>query len=271
MTTCWNIGLPSCPRRRATRTRATSSNSSATPATRTCGPRRDRASASSRRLGAGFGADDSYQTGRLIEWNESRCLAPKCHLSLPIRGGTAFGGSPSLQQSFRLGGPGELSALQRGELRGTDFGLHAPRPRLARHRPRLVARHDALRRRRLRGGRHVDAGRRGDLDETRLGASCSWAATRLFGPVTASFGFRRAPATMQRSSASAARCAAAGADRVSRSCPRACRGSGEPGEQPSASRALDTMTGINPPRAPWLSPDTLKRLWMSAMTGRSAR
>jgi len=66
-----------------------------------------------------LGATDSYQTA-LFEWNQSYPYG-RALLLLDLAGGTAFGSDPPPQQTFRLGGPGALSGLQSGALRGDDF------------------------------------------------------------------------------------------------------------------------------------------------------
>lgn len=67
-----------------------------------------------------LGATDAYESA-LFEWNESAVLARNALVFADFAGGTSFGGGTPAQQAFRLGGPGQLSGLQRGELRGTDF------------------------------------------------------------------------------------------------------------------------------------------------------
>jgi len=68
----------------------------------------------------GLGAERAYQTA-LFEWNQSAVWRRDVLAFAELSGGTAFGSAPPAQQTFRLGGPGAMSALQRGELRGTDF------------------------------------------------------------------------------------------------------------------------------------------------------
>lgn len=68
----------------------------------------------------GLGAEQSYQTA-LFEWNQSAVWRESALAFIDVAGGTAFGSIPPAQQYFRLGGPGAMSALQRGQLRGTDF------------------------------------------------------------------------------------------------------------------------------------------------------
>jgi NTE family protein len=68
----------------------------------------------------GLGAEASYQTA-LFEWNQSAVWRKNVLAFLELSGGTSFGSEPPAQEWFRLGGPGAMSALQRGELRGTDF------------------------------------------------------------------------------------------------------------------------------------------------------
>jgi len=68
-----------------------------------------------------LGAESSYQTA-LFEWNQSAVWRRNLLAFVELSGGTSFGSDPPAQQTFRLGGPGAMSALQRGELRGTDFG-----------------------------------------------------------------------------------------------------------------------------------------------------
>ena len=67
-----------------------------------------------------LGADRSYQTA-LFEWNQSAVWRRNLLAFLELSGGTSFGSDPPAQEWFRLGGPGAMSALQRGELRGSDF------------------------------------------------------------------------------------------------------------------------------------------------------
>jgi len=68
----------------------------------------------------GLGAETSYQTA-LLEWNQSAVWWNNVLAFLELSGGSSFGSEPPAQEWFRLGGPGAMSALQRGELRGTDF------------------------------------------------------------------------------------------------------------------------------------------------------
>ena len=67
-----------------------------------------------------LGAERSYQTA-LFEWNQSAVWRRNLLAFLELSGGTSFGSDPPAQEWFRLGGPGAMSALQRGELRGSDF------------------------------------------------------------------------------------------------------------------------------------------------------
>jgi NTE family protein len=67
-----------------------------------------------------LGATDSYQTA-LLEWNQSAVFKTNALVFYDLAGGTAFGSVPAAQQTFRLGGPGAMTSLERGELRGNDF------------------------------------------------------------------------------------------------------------------------------------------------------
>jgi NTE family protein len=67
-----------------------------------------------------LGAEQPYQTA-LFEWNQSAVWRRNVLVFGELSGGTAFGSDPPAQEWFRLGGPGAMSALQRGELRGSDF------------------------------------------------------------------------------------------------------------------------------------------------------
>jgi len=71
------------------------------------------------RAESALGADGAYET-LLVEWNESIPLG-RALLLLDLAGGSALGSSPPPQQYFRLGGPGALSGLEYGALRGEDF------------------------------------------------------------------------------------------------------------------------------------------------------
>jgi NTE family protein len=68
----------------------------------------------------GLGAEDSYESA-LFEWNQSAVFRSNALVFFDLAGGTAFGSTPPVQQVFRLGGPGAMTGLQRGQLRGTDF------------------------------------------------------------------------------------------------------------------------------------------------------
>jgi NTE family protein len=68
----------------------------------------------------GLGATDSYQSA-LFEWNKSAVFGPNALLFVDFAGGSAFGSKAPAQQAFRLGGPGALTGLERGRLRGADF------------------------------------------------------------------------------------------------------------------------------------------------------
>ena len=135
-----------------------------------------------------LGATDAYETA-LIEWNESGVWRRNALFFADFAGGTAFGGSPALQQSFRLGGPGQLSALQRGELRGTDFVY--TRLGFGWRVPGL----DSLLGMTLFAGAAFEAGAMWtrvlgeDPDDTRLGGQLFLGGNTPFGPVTGSFGF----------------------------------------------------------------------------------
>lgn len=136
----------------------------------------------------GLGATDAYETV-LIEWNESGVWRRDALVFADFAGGTAFGGVPATQQSFRLGGPGQLSALQRGELRGTDF-LYT-RLGLGWRVPGL----DSLLGMTLFAGAAFEAGAMwtraagGDPDEAHIGGQLFLGGNTPFGPVTGSFGF----------------------------------------------------------------------------------
>jgi NTE family protein len=71
------------------------------------------------RAESALGAADAYET-LLVEWNESIPLG-RALLLLDLAGGSALGSTPPPQQYFRLGGPGALSGLEYGALRGEDF------------------------------------------------------------------------------------------------------------------------------------------------------
>jgi NTE family protein len=66
-----------------------------------------------------LGAWHSYGQA-LFEWNESQPFG-RALLFVDLAGGATFKGFSPPQQAFRLGGPGALSGLQSGELRGEDF------------------------------------------------------------------------------------------------------------------------------------------------------
>jgi NTE family protein len=68
----------------------------------------------------GFGADESYESA-LFEWNQSAVFRSNALVFFDLAGGTAFGSTPPVQQAFRLGGPGTMTGLQRGQLRSADF------------------------------------------------------------------------------------------------------------------------------------------------------
>jgi NTE family protein len=68
----------------------------------------------------GLGAEDSYESA-LFEWNQSAVVRRNALVFFDLAGGTAFGTNPPVQQTFRLGGPGAMTGLQRGQLRSTDF------------------------------------------------------------------------------------------------------------------------------------------------------
>jgi NTE family protein len=67
-----------------------------------------------------LGAETDWRS-LLIELNESRVLG-RALLFLDVAGGTAFGTDVPFHQTFRLGGPGALSGLEYGALRGAEFG-----------------------------------------------------------------------------------------------------------------------------------------------------
>ena len=67
----------------------------------------------------GLGADLTYQTA-LVEWNGS-ALFGKGLLLLDVAAGTDFESGAPPHQQFRLGGPGALSGIDSGRLRGADF------------------------------------------------------------------------------------------------------------------------------------------------------
>jgi len=56
----------------------------------------------------------------LFEWNQSQPFG-RALMFVDLAGGTTFRGFSPPQQAFRLGGPGALTGLQSGELRGEDF------------------------------------------------------------------------------------------------------------------------------------------------------
>jgi NTE family protein len=66
-----------------------------------------------------LGALHSYGQA-LFEWNQSQPFG-RALLLVDLAGGATFKGFSPPQQAFRLGGPGALTALQSGELRGEDF------------------------------------------------------------------------------------------------------------------------------------------------------
>jgi NTE family protein len=66
-----------------------------------------------------LGAESQWRS-LLIELNESRVL-DRALLFLDVAGGTAFDTDVPFQQTFRLGGPGALSGLEHGALRGAEF------------------------------------------------------------------------------------------------------------------------------------------------------
>ena len=68
---------------------------------------------------AGLGAESAYRTA-LLEINQSVPF-DRALLFLDIAGGSAFGTEPPVQQTFRLGGPGAMSGLEYGQLRGREF------------------------------------------------------------------------------------------------------------------------------------------------------
>jgi NTE family protein len=136
----------------------------------------------------GLGAERSYQTA-LLEWNQSAVWRRNALAFGELSGGTAFGSEPPAQEWFRLGGPGAMSALQRGELRGTDF-VHA----------RLgfgwrIAGMDSLLGMTLFAGAALEAGSiwfdgaEGRFDDVLLGSQLFLGGNTPFGPVTLSVGF----------------------------------------------------------------------------------
>jgi NTE family protein len=68
----------------------------------------------------GLGAKDSYKSA-LFEWNQSALFRSNALVFFDLAGGSAFGTVPPVQQNFRLGGPGAMTGLQRGQLRSADF------------------------------------------------------------------------------------------------------------------------------------------------------
>ncbi len=66
-----------------------------------------------------LGAETQWRS-LLIELNESRVL-DRALLFLDVAGGTAFDTDVPFQQTFRLGGPGALTGLEYGALRGAEF------------------------------------------------------------------------------------------------------------------------------------------------------
>jgi NTE family protein len=68
----------------------------------------------------GLGAEAPYKTA-LFEWNQSAVFRSNALVFFDLAGGTAFGSTPPVQQTFRLGGPGAMTGLQRGQLRAADF------------------------------------------------------------------------------------------------------------------------------------------------------
>jgi NTE family protein len=67
-----------------------------------------------------LGAETDWRS-LLMEFNESHVLG-RALLFLDVAGGTAFGTDVPFHQTFRLGGPGALSGLEYGALRGAEFG-----------------------------------------------------------------------------------------------------------------------------------------------------
>jgi NTE family protein len=68
----------------------------------------------------GLGAEDPYKSA-LFEWNQSALFRSNALVFFDLAGGTAFGSTPPVQQTFRLGGPNAMTGLQRGQLRASDF------------------------------------------------------------------------------------------------------------------------------------------------------
>lgn len=69
---------------------------------------------------SGLGAERSYQSA-LLEWNQSTVLGSNALVFGDLAAGTAFGSSAPVYQTFRLGGPGAMTGLQRGQWRGEEF------------------------------------------------------------------------------------------------------------------------------------------------------
>ncbi len=66
-----------------------------------------------------LGAEARWRTA-LVEFNESMVLN-RALLFMDLAGGTSFGTRTPFHQLFRLGGPGALSGLEYGALRGAEF------------------------------------------------------------------------------------------------------------------------------------------------------
>ena len=67
-----------------------------------------------------LGAAHAYRAA-LVELNKSALLSSNALVFLDLAGGTAFGDQLPVQQQFRLGGPGAMTGLERGQLRGSEF------------------------------------------------------------------------------------------------------------------------------------------------------
>jgi NTE family protein len=66
-----------------------------------------------------LGAESRWRSA-LVEFNESLAL-DRALLFMDLAGGTSFGTAVPFHQLFRLGGPGALSGLEYGALRGAEF------------------------------------------------------------------------------------------------------------------------------------------------------
>jgi NTE family protein len=135
----------------------------------------------------GLGAERPWRSA-LIEFNESLAL-DRALLFMDIAGGTSFGTEVPFQQLFRLGGPGALSGLEYGALRGAEFAYVQAGMgwRLADVDPLLGMT--------LYAGGAIEAGNTWEgFDDTsgdglRLGGRVFLGGNTPFGPVSVSLGY----------------------------------------------------------------------------------